>query len=194
MLLSGNQELQLPFPAHRGNGVTLGERVDGFFNEFHGGSPLFMPARRPEGQRVGILPALVDAPFVHRFGLLERNGTVYLLVCCLKRPGGMEHLHRFGMFPDLFVNARAVFMANVQPVPVEGGNAAQLRFAIAVKIQQYRIADRLVVELVHDPSSGRGLRGDELENVFHFVNSRGEDILVSANRETDEIAIYTIGQ
>lgn len=27
---------------------------------------------------------LVDAPFVHRFGLLERDGMQYLLVCCLK--------------------------------------------------------------------------------------------------------------
>ena len=27
---------------------------------------------------------LCDAPFVHRFGILERNGTRYLLVCCLK--------------------------------------------------------------------------------------------------------------
>lgn len=27
---------------------------------------------------------LCNAPFVHRFGVLERNGTHYLLVCCLK--------------------------------------------------------------------------------------------------------------
>lgn len=27
---------------------------------------------------------LVDAPFVHRFGILERNGVRYLIVCCLK--------------------------------------------------------------------------------------------------------------
>lgn len=27
---------------------------------------------------------LVDAPFVHRFGVLSRNGVNYLLVCCLK--------------------------------------------------------------------------------------------------------------
>ena len=27
---------------------------------------------------------LVDAPFVHRFGILNRNGVNYLLVCCLK--------------------------------------------------------------------------------------------------------------
>ncbi len=27
---------------------------------------------------------LVDAPFVHRFGILSRNGINYLLVCCLK--------------------------------------------------------------------------------------------------------------
>ncbi len=27
---------------------------------------------------------LCDAPFVHRFGILERNGVHYLIVCCLK--------------------------------------------------------------------------------------------------------------
>jgi hypothetical protein len=27
---------------------------------------------------------LVDAPFVHRFGVLNRNGVNYLIVCCLK--------------------------------------------------------------------------------------------------------------
>ena len=27
---------------------------------------------------------LCDAPFVHRFGILKRNGVRYLLVCCLK--------------------------------------------------------------------------------------------------------------
>lgn len=27
---------------------------------------------------------LVEAPFVHRFGILQRNGKAYLLVCCLK--------------------------------------------------------------------------------------------------------------
>ena len=27
---------------------------------------------------------LCDAPFVHRFGLLQRNGVTYLIVCCLK--------------------------------------------------------------------------------------------------------------
>lgn len=32
---------------------------------------------------------LVDAPFVHRFGILNRNNVNYLLVCCLK--GGHEY-------------------------------------------------------------------------------------------------------
>lgn len=31
-------------------------------------------------------------------------------------------------------------------------------------------------------------------NVLHFVNRRGEDVVVAANREIDEIALYTIGK
>ena len=38
-----------------------------------------------EGWNVGWeVRTLCEAPFVHRFGVLERNGTKYLLVCCLK--------------------------------------------------------------------------------------------------------------
>lgn len=35
------------------------------------------------------LRTLCDAPFVHRFGILERGGLRYLIVCCLK--SGHEH-------------------------------------------------------------------------------------------------------
>ena len=31
-------------------------------------------------------------------------------------------------------------------------------------------------------------------NVLHFVNGRGEDVLVAANREIDEIALYTLSE
>lgn len=37
--------------------------------------------KTPEGWTVR---TLADAPFVHRFGVLNRNGVNYLLVCCLK--------------------------------------------------------------------------------------------------------------
>ena len=37
-----------------------------------------------KGQDDWELRTLCEAPFVHRFGILERNGTRYLLVCCLK--------------------------------------------------------------------------------------------------------------
>ena len=42
--------------------IVIAEKVDGVWN----------------------IRTLVDAPFVHRFGILKRNGVNYLLVCCLK--------------------------------------------------------------------------------------------------------------
>lgn len=38
----------------------------------------------PRGRDDWEIRTLCDAPFVHRFGILERNGVHYLLVCCLK--------------------------------------------------------------------------------------------------------------
>lgn len=38
----------------------------------------------PKGKDDWEVRTLCPAPFVHRFGILERNGTNYLLVCCLK--------------------------------------------------------------------------------------------------------------
>lgn len=29
-------------------------------------------------------------------------------------------------------------------------------------------------------------------NALHFVNARGEDVILAANRETDEVALYTV--
>lgn len=40
-------------------------------------------AEKNEGEGWNVR-TLVDAPFVHRFGILNRNGVNYLLVCCLK--------------------------------------------------------------------------------------------------------------
>ena len=38
----------------------------------------------PNGEGEWKVRTLVDAPFVHRFGILERGGVRYLIVCCLK--------------------------------------------------------------------------------------------------------------
>ena len=38
----------------------------------------------PKGNGEWSVRTLVDAPFVHRFGLLRRGGTTYIIVCCLK--------------------------------------------------------------------------------------------------------------
>ena len=38
----------------------------------------------PDGKGGWVVNTLVPAPFVHRFGILERNGVHYLIICCLK--------------------------------------------------------------------------------------------------------------
>ena len=43
---------------------------------------IVIAAEKPEGGWE--IRTLCDAPFVHRFGILNRNGVNYLLVCCLK--------------------------------------------------------------------------------------------------------------
>lgn len=44
---------------------------------------------QPKAQGGWEVRRICDAPFVHRFGILERGGVRYLLVCCLK--SGHEH-------------------------------------------------------------------------------------------------------
>ena len=246
---------------------------------------------------------LVDAPFVHRFGLLERNGTVYLLVCCLKsghgykddwsKPGrvyaavlppdltpyreenqlpltllreGMTHNHGYSAYLDHGIQTGLVTCDEgvFQFIPPEAPAGAW----IVNQLHDQPVSDAVLLDFDGDGEPELGciapFHGDRLyichkngagvyekvwehpepmemlhaswpcrikgkpvwlvghrkgardllmvfyengawkteaidhdcgsANVFHFVNSRGEDILVSANRETDEIAIYTIGQ
>lgn len=244
---------------------------------------------------------LADAPFVHRFGLLERGGVTYLLVCCLKsghdykddwtKPGrvyaavlpedperydgahqlpltllreGMGHNHGYSLYLDGGVETgivtcdQGVFQfvppekpgmdwtihqlydqpvsdavlsdldgdgvpelgciapfhgdrlfvchrneeGTYEPVWEHPESLEMLHATWACQIQGQN------VWLVGHRKGGRdlmmvhcrdGVYETELvdhdcgsANVFHFVNSRGQDVIVSANRETDEIALYYI--
>lgn len=260
---------------------------------------IVLAARR--GENDWKIQTLVSAPFVHRFGLLERNGTVYLLICCLKsghaykddwtQPGrvyaavlpedltvydgdhplpiallkeGMGHNHGYSAYCDHGIQTGLVacdegIFQFVPPADPEGtweirqlydqpvSDAVLMDFdgdgepelgciapfhgdrlyichknaeGVYEKIWEYPEPLEMLhatwacriqgepVWLVGHRKGARDLllvrweqgcwRTERIDrdcgsaNVFHFVNSRGEDVIVSANRETDEIALYTV--
>lgn len=247
------------------------------------------------------IQTLADAPFVHRFGVLERNGVHYLLVCCLKsghaykddwtQPGAvyaavlpdnldgfdkdhqleltklkenMCHNHGYSAYEDHGVQTGIVTCDDgvFQFIPPE---TACGQWEIR-KLYDQPVSDAVLCDFDEDGEPELGcispFHGDELyickknadgvfekvwqhpekpemlhatwacqmhgrpcwivghrkgernlmiisfadgayraevidrdcgtANAFHFVNSRGEDVIVAANRETDEIALYTV--
>lgn len=244
---------------------------------------------------------LVEAPFVHRFAILERNGTHYLLVCCLKsghaykddwtKPGGvyaavlpedlsgfnqehqlplvklkdnMCHNHGYSTYCDGEVQTGIVTCDEgvfqfIPPAQADGAwnisrlYEAPVSDAVLCDFDGDGVpelgciapfhGDRLYIckkngdgvyekvwehpdslEMLHatwacdilgKPSwivgHRKGARNLMLicyeqgayqvhiidrdcgsANVYHFVNQQGEDVIIAANRETDEIAMYTV--
>lgn len=244
---------------------------------------------------------LVNAPFVHRFGILSRNGANYLLICCLKsghsckddwsQPGrtfaallpddldqlgegsplaltllkdNMCHNHGYSMYCDNGIETGIVSCdsgvyqfippASVggswqirqlydQPVsdavlcdfdqdgcpelgciaPFHGDQlyichqtedggykkvwqfpeyAEMLHATWACSIQGkpawivgHRKGKRNLMLVTYEDGDYRTTLIDQdcgSANAFHFVNRSGQDIILSANRETDEIAMYQV--
>ncbi len=249
---------------------------------------------------------LCDAPFVHRFGILQRNGLNYLLVCCLKtghaykddwrNPGacyaavlpedlsgydthnqlrlvpiklgmlknhGYSQIHQDGYDFAIVACEEGVFRFTP---PVQAGESWSIQQLLHVPTSDAVLMDfdgdgqpelgcispfhgaSLVIyhldthgnyvpqwklprpeketEMIHgtwsctihgrptwivgwrkgsrdtilifwDPELG-DYKTEYLDrdagcaNAMHFVNSQGEDVVVAANRETDEIAMYII--
>ena len=244
---------------------------------------------------------LVDAPFVHRFGILERGGVRYLIVCCLKsghackedwtKPGrvfaavlpedlspfneahqlpltelksGMLKNHGYCLVREQDYDTALVTCEQgvFQFVPPETlGGDWEIRHLLGVPTSDAVLVDldgdgqlelgcmspfhgdRLDIyhlnaagayekvweypepcEFLHAIWAGALLNGpawvvghrkgrrntmvirylpgtgytaeviDEdvgAANVLHFVNTAGQDVIVAANRETDQIAMYT---
>lgn len=63
----------------------------------------------------------------------------------------------------------------------------------------HRQGKRNLIDITYDPETENYVseiidedRGPA--NVFHFVNSKNEDVIIATNRETDEIAMYTLSE
>ena len=257
---------------------------------------------QPDGQGGWAVRTLVEAPFVHRFGILERGGTRYLIVCCLKSghaykedwsmPGrvfaaelpedlspydgqhqlpltelksGMLKNHGYclvregdydtalagceqGVFQFVPPEARGGSWEIRQLLDVPTSDAVLLDLdgdgALELGCMSPFHGDRLAIyhldgdgryqkvwehpepceflhatwagELADGPAwivghrkgrrdtmairyvPGTGYTAEVIDadvgaaNVMHFVNSAGQDVLVAANREIDEIAMYTL--
>ena len=68
-------------PVPGGNGAFLATHQ--FFSPNDSASAKIVIAE-PKAEGGWNIRTLCDAPFVHRFGLLQRGGVTYLIVCCLK--------------------------------------------------------------------------------------------------------------
>lgn len=244
---------------------------------------------------------LARAPFVHRFGLLQREGIWYLLVCCLKSghqykddwtmpgkvfaaelpddlsvfdedhqlplteiKGNLYHNHGYSAYCDKGINTALVTcddgVFQFTPPPERGAewgvrqlyhapvsdavlcdfdgdgepelgciapfhgdklficrknkagayerawelpyHAKMLHATCACTLQGkkvwivgYRKGSRNLMLISFENGSYQTQILDEncgSANAIHFINQQGEDVIVSANREIDEAAIYTV--
>ena len=182
--LEGNQEEVI----WEGPGGTMSMvQVPGSDGQFLATHKFYSPNDSKEAKIILAYPedgewkvrTLAELPFVHRFDIISRNGVNYVIACTLK--SGHEYKEDWRSPGKIQVCILPEDLSSVDEV-----------------LRSYVAANEGVFECI-PPESEEGTWEmkqilDEASSDMAFVDfdNDGEDYILSANREIDEIALYKV--